>query len=849
VLVDRYVLLRVLGAGGGGRVYEAYDPELDRYVAIKLRHGGETADDRADTARLRLLREAKAMASLRHPNVVQVFDAGAFGDSIFVAMELVEGGTLRGWLKTPHSRQEVLRVLIAAGRGLAAAHARGLVHRDFKPDNVLMGATSLGEQRVLVTDFGLVHETRHGQSGTPSPSSSSSSPSPPSSSGSSGVSAMSTMTKEGDVLGTPGYMAPEQYRGEPTSSRTDQFAFCVVLWEALQGKRLFAGSLIERMQATVAGLPPAAFRELPRRVAGALSRGLAVKPEDRWPSMYALLDELPEPPARRVAPWMLAVAITASIGAVLASRYATTPSPCSGARDRLREVWDAAAKARLETAIQRGDSTGDAPRTLRIALDEYADRWAAMHEAVCLAGLRREDEPELQALKMDCLSGRLDDVRAVTSMLSRDAPVDRASGALSALRPLAPCEDVVALRAPVPLPDSHELRVRVAATRAGLSEARAELFGGDVHAAEQKARTLTDEARGTAHLPLVAEALVLRGTTEQSLGEFAKAEATLEDALLMAERGHNDSARAEALVRLTFVVGYGLARRPDGLRWSRLADATVERVRDRGLQADAAHVRAVVCIEAADRSCALEAARRAVTIGEEVRGPNHMRTLSSVNALGSALELAGDLAGAEAAYRRAIDAYERLFGPRHVLVAAPLANLGSVYTRLGRFDEAITMIRRSNDLEILAYGPEHMDSATGAAMLSEALRGAGHLDAALAEANRSIALYEKEFGPTHVDLYRPLMEKGLALLMKRDVPAAIDALERATLLARVGEVDAHHSATCRIELARAYVTAGRARPRALALAREARTIYERAEPPDSIGMVSVDAFLAKWVEK
>ncbi len=216
--VGRYVILDRIGAGGMGVVYAAYDPELDRRVALKLLR----TDRFAAPGHLRLLREAKALARLTHPNVVAVHDAGTFGDQVFVAMELVEGETLRQWLEAgARSWREVLDRLLAAGRGLAAAHAAGLVHRDFKPENVLLGR----DGRVRVVDFGLAKALADAAEEPAAPDS--------------GGELASPLTEWGAVLGTPAYMAPEQIRGIAADARSDQFSFCVALYEALYGERPF----------------------------------------------------------------------------------------------------------------------------------------------------------------------------------------------------------------------------------------------------------------------------------------------------------------------------------------------------------------------------------------------------------------------------------------------------------------------------------------------------------------------------------------------------------------------------------------------------------------------------------
>ncbi len=322
--VGRYVVLEFIGSGGMGMVYAAYDPELDRKVALKL-----LRPDRAGAegeAALRLQREAQAIARLSDPHVVAVYDAGTFGDQVFVAMEFVEGRTLRQWLADgKRGWPEVLEVFVAAGHGLAAAHAAGLVHRDFKPDNVLLGT----DGRVKVADFGLARPAGE-VGGEVLPSSSGS--------GSGGLLA-SPLTEWGAVMGTPAYMAPEQRRGAAADARSDQFSFCVALWEALYGQKPFAGQELRE---------PPEGSGVPARLGPVLRRGLSASPEERFPGMKDLLDDLQHDPAVFRRRWLVAAALilgTAALFSGLGYFQARRAQLCGGAGEKLAGVWDADRKA------------------------------------------------------------------------------------------------------------------------------------------------------------------------------------------------------------------------------------------------------------------------------------------------------------------------------------------------------------------------------------------------------------------------------------------------------------------------------------------------------------------------
>jgi len=282
--IGRYVLEERIGSGGMGIVYAARDTELDRSVAVKLLRLGGGSRSEAQR-RHRLLREGKALARLSHPNVVQVYDVGEHDDRVFVAVELVEGRNARDWIEdSDPTWREVLQVFIQAGRGLAAAHGAGIVHRDFKPENLLVG----DDGRVRVLDFGLARGERQappiGEQDEPAP--------PPASAGST---LATPLTEPGVVMGTPAYMAPEQHLGRPADARTDQFGYCVALYEALYRARPFAGKTRAALRRAVVGGHVEPFptdRSVPRRVGRILRRGLEARPENRYPDMHKLLGEL-----------------------------------------------------------------------------------------------------------------------------------------------------------------------------------------------------------------------------------------------------------------------------------------------------------------------------------------------------------------------------------------------------------------------------------------------------------------------------------------------------------------------------------------------------------------------------
>jgi predicted Ser/Thr protein kinase len=473
--LGKYALLRMLGRGGMGVVWAAHDPDLDREVALKLLHrGGDEA------ARARLQREARAMAKLKHPNVLVVYEVGSAGPRDFIAMELVDGDSLHAWLDGKPSRREIVAALLAAGRGLAAAHAVGLVHRDFKPHNVLRSR----DGRVLVTDFGLARGPADDEiRAAPAP----------------GVALEDTvaatpssgkLTQTGALVGTPAYMSPEQFAGAAPDPRTDQFAFCVTAWQALAGKRPFTGATLDELADAVARGVAGVEAELPRRVRAVLARGLDPDPARRWPKLDDLLAALERATSSRRWIALAGVAGVAVVGVSIAIALAVTRdraparlAECDAPDRTFGDTWTPARRAGLL------DRTGAAE--LATQLDGERREWLAGLAKACSVPA----DPQLHA-RIACLVDQRDRIAAETTMLDAlSADRVRAIDALE-LPHAGACASKTPTVAP-PVPD--ELRAQVAELRVALAGFR-ELRGDERDAADLVAR-----AAGIGWPPLVAE--------------------------------------------------------------------------------------------------------------------------------------------------------------------------------------------------------------------------------------------------------------------------------------------------------------------------------------------------------
>ncbi|PRP99897.1 serine/threonine-protein kinase [Enhygromyxa salina] len=746
--IARFVVLEQIGLGGMGVVYAAWDPTLDRRVALKLVRADRGSADAHD----RLQREAQAMARLSHPNVVSVFDVGSHGESVWIAMEYVDGMTLRRWLNSEaRSWERILELFRAAGEGLAAAHLAGLVHRDFKPDNVLIGT----DERVLVADFGLVRPTHDGSAPGPAgppeddeaqvdahdraPEAELSSLDPDLTVGGSTHAATGVttpagahptpgrgrgtapLTRAGALVGTPRYMSPEQFQRSPADARSDQFSFCVALYEALYGYPPFAGArLFEIITAVTLGepRPPPRDSPVPASIGRAIMRGLSREPNERFADMRGLLDALAvEAPRDQLHrwPWLLAILVAAGLAAASAAWLVTSGEPqpidvCEKGRARIADAWGPEPRAALARSFGALElSYADTSlAAVSVGLDLWSREWAAYYATTCAT--RHEQSSELYDLRMACLGQRLEQVQAFVALLGQaDAElVSEAPRLVTTLPTLDSCADVEALRA-IEAP-SAELLEPVRGLREALARVQARLEAERLNGLEAELARVREQAERIGYEPLLAELVGaeagfagISGNRERERAHLLRAHElalglghdrlALDTALALIQADNfGPNEQGLELARRWSTVAAGLSRRN-----GQPADAEIERRRSLGLVLS----RNTHYLEA------IEQQREAVTLSEQTYGTEQLRTAEVRLALVIALGEAGQLAEAGTQLDAVVGVFERVLDPMHPLLLGPLRARMLLAQQAGALDDALIDGRRMQSIAEAAFGIAH----------------------------------------------------------------------------------------------------------------------------------------------
>lgn len=749
--VGRYSILGRLGEGDTGVVYEAWDPQLDRHVALKVLH--------ADRARAEgpsadvLIAEAQTLAKIVHPNIVTVFDAGTSEEQVFLAMELCRGQNMQEWLaKGSHRVREILDVFVAAGRGLAAAHHAGVIHRNFKPANVLIGKG--GAVRVVAFSMARIVALPSEGEGTHSP-------------------------PEHDlcassIVGTPTYMAPEQLLGRRGDHRMDQFSFCLSLYWALLDHSPFPGrTLQERRRSVPLGLgldereQLSRARKVPVRVRRAILRGLSVEPEDRFPSMEELLSQLTE---RRRWPWALsALALATGLGLGALAKPEPPPEACASPEAGLGEAWGPAARQGLAAAIERTRHPHAAALLEHAtrAFDRYADAWKDAYSHACESTyVTRVQSNAAFELRMRCLDRRRAQLELASTILAEAADPQQLDARMTVpfrLPAIDECGDVTAIENGMP-PDAttHE-PIHALVRRIDLASTMRE--AGLVQEGLVVATAAVDEARELGNRPLLAQALECLGRLQVDGVASPTAEATLREAITVGTQCHDDRTVARAWPSLlrSLVMQHELAT-AKSLGFA--AEVAIERTDDRTARGWLHHAFGVLELERGELERARAELERAIAITIQLRGDDDIDVGIARIDLGFALLDAGRRSEASDAFRQAQAILAATVGPTHSLNDMVLGGRCRVENERGRHDVALALCSEALDRPETRSGSP-VTKGMLQLQLARALHGLGDRDRA-----RKLALAARR----RVDSANPGTHPGMA----SDIDAWLEQAWRTT---------------------------------------------------------------------
>ena len=853
--IGRFTLLECIGAGAMGEVYAAYDEQLDRKVALKLVRSNLAASARADE---RLLREARTLAQVSHPSVVQVYEAGVHRNGVFLAMEFIRGKTLTAWLESmgelpKRQRQhEILRQFIAAGRGLEAAHAAGLAHRDFKPDNVLVGE----DGRVRVVDFGLARavvedcavpgsdarrevaemsgvestmlagdansvQTNENTLDMTRPGASPANeelasvevveasdwtesgrldlevgdPARPK--------AAERLTATGFVMGTPRYMAPEQMRGLAADHRSDQFSFCVALFHALYGTWPFEGKgFLELMRTVDSGeiSPPSQPAQVPAPVRKALLRGLSRDPADRFPSMTELLRALEDCLQRRRrtgwASGAAAVVVTGAVG--LTAMGMAHEEPCADVAADIDALWTPERKRALADAFTATGLpyVGITWQTTAGLIDDYADAWRRAARDTCEdreAG--RYVSAAIHDRRMMCLDVRRQHLDALLASIesSPAETAERAVAAAASLPELVACDDVASLEkgmAPAP----PELQETVEDVRQHLAEARTHVFFGRLDRAMDIAEQQRRAVESLPYEPVRAEALYVVGSilaARDTSEDAARAEAVLLDAVDLAASVRHDELVVDVWHELTVLVYGHHATTRDGHRWSGHEQAAVQRTGDRpAARAQALYALGRLYFKDGKYAAAAEQYRAATALVEP--GPDHGMLLATyLQALASTEQRLGHHDRARSLFEQALATLVERLGAEHPLTAKLQRNFALMLIEIEDVARARELLERALRTWTRLQDTNNLRAGEIHADLAEIEVAAGAFEKARTHAQEMAAIYERALTPGHGRHAEPLWVSGLLESRQGNLDAAREAFERALEIRRRHFSDDH----------------------------------------------------------
>lgn len=765
--LGRFLILDAVGQGGSGAVYSAYDPKLDRKVAIKVLPRGSREDA------LRLAREARSLAQLSHPNVLAVFEVDEDQGVSFLVTELVDGVDLAQWLKQRQPWQEILALFMDAGEGLSAAHAVGLVHRDFKPANVLIG----DDRRVRVADFGLAR-----LADTTGPAD----PTTP-------ISAENVrLTQTGTWFGTPAYMAPEQWKGEVADARSDQFAFACALFEALYGEAPFDGQGAEQRLRSMAAGPnePIDRRGVPHAVHNVLIQALVVDPDERFDGMPAMLEALRKAATQRRRQWtavggVAVIALTALIVANISQ-----PEKCVPPAD-FGSAWQGVARQEIVNAFS---ATGlpyadQAASQLFVIVDGYMEGWRGAFVNACRAThVNNEQSLDLLDRRMVCLDSRrrqLDDLAELMRVADADV-VRRSAQAAGALPDLAQCADRTALLSRHPLPSDPEDREEMEWLDGTVSRAQVLHDAGQYQEADRLLTEHRERAVEQPFLPLHARYVVLSGQVASRLDELDRAVSDLRQGRFLAMLGGDLDLAMLANAEWLWNAGYLQADYETGELLAADARALLQRA-SLGNVSQAAFHNAFGSMRQTQENFdeAIAQLKLAVALYREAFGDPSYKLGATLYNLANAQRQHGLTERAAENYALATDTFARAVGDQHPVNAIILGGVGGFLHEQGDLETAKRLLLEALDVAELNYGPDHSETAIVLQNLGTLANTEGKPSEAVAYLSRALSILENSPAPDAVWVEESRVPLAQAMIDSGDPQGALEMLSRAA--ATLGE--------------------------------------------------------------
>lgn len=707
--VGRLVLLEQIGEGGMGRVYSAYDTALDRRVCLKfLKRDAQSDPVLAAELDAGLRAEGRALARLSHPNILPLHDLGSFEDRVYLVTEFVPGWHLRSWRESEKpSSQRILEVYLEAGQGLAAAHSAGVIHRDFKPDNVMLGE----DGRVRVMDFGLA--TTHG-------------------------------TVSGDGWGTPRYMAPELASGGAASAASDQFAFAVALVEALSGD-----SSERDWQASCASLPLGQIQQ------EALRRALDPDPAERHPDLPALLAALAPPPPRTPLRWVAGVSTLAAAIALALWWGQRPPDPCADGAALMGASWSPVQADQLRAHFAGSDSPVAASATeLAIAtLDAQAAEWIAGRRTACLAS--RVDGTQSEAMldrRMLCFDRRRRETDAVVAaLLGADREgIAQTEKILRTLEPVASCSNLEALANLRSSPPNAAQQAEYERIDAEIARLKVQLELGQYEALLAGSEALLRQAKALGHEGLLAHATYIHGLALEPADRLDEAAAALEASFQQAVVLDDQPLLADALGRLLYLASsrqFDTQQLQRWIGWKQVLAPLYGADPLRLSMLDQEHGMALE--PGGDFDAAEALLRQARDRLSTLQGPHSPASLRARGNHASVLLMMGRHVEAIPLLLALIEDYRAVFGANHPGLSTLLGNLSAAQAAVGESDAALSSLQHALDIAITNHGERHSETGRLRINYAVALNEANRFAEAEVQARQADSILAERLGATH----------------------------------------------------------------------------------------------------